>query len=121
MATAIAWLADENVPLPAFRVIENAGWDIKHIGIGNGGIPDTEVMQMAIEENRFLITFDGDHGTLVFKDGYRPLEIVYFRLDGYMPDYQGHLLIKLAAENFQFYRYITVIEDTVIRQRPIPS
>lgn len=115
-----AWLADENFPLPAFRLLINAGWNIKHIGIENGGLPDVDVMQIAIDEKRLLITFDGDHGTLVFKDGYRPLGIIYFRLKDYLPDYPGHLLIKLWTENWISLGYITVIEDTVIRQRSIP-
>lgn len=115
------WLADENFPLPAFRVLMNAGWDIKHIGIENGGILDTAVMQMAIEEKRLLITFDGDHGTLVFKDGYRPMGLVYFCLEDYLPDYPGHLLVRLLAENWKFLGFITVIEDVIIRQRSLPA
>ncbi|GAB3794428.1 hypothetical protein GCM10028819_08060 [Spirosoma humi] len=119
-SVSYAWLADENVPIPAFRVLVKAGWDIKHIGIENGGLPDTAVMQIAIDENRLLITFDSDHGTLVFKDGYRPLGIIYFRLSDYLPDYPGHLLVRMLADNWQFYKYITVVEDAVIRKRAIP-
>jgi predicted nuclease of predicted toxin-antitoxin system len=63
------WLADENFPMPAFRVLVNAGWNVKHVGIEQGGLPDAAVMQFAIDENRILLTFDDDHGTLVFKDG----------------------------------------------------
>ena len=50
-SVSYAWLADENVPIPAFRVLVNAGWNIKHVGIENGGLPDTGVMQMAIDES----------------------------------------------------------------------
>lgn len=49
-------------------------------------------MQLAIDEGRILLTFDRDYGTLVFKDGYRPVGVVYFRLDDYLPDSPGHLL-----------------------------
>lgn len=115
------WLADENFPIPAFRVLVNAGWDIKHIGIEQGGLPDTAVMQLAIDEGRILLTFDGDHGTLVFKEGYRPIAVVYFRLTDYLPESPGHLLLQLVESNWSFLGFITVIEDSIMRQRPIPS
>lgn len=119
--TNYRWLADENFPIPAFRVLTNAGWDIRHIGIDQGGLPDTAVMQLAIDEERILLTFDGDHGTLIFKDGYRPLGIVYFRLANYLPDDPGHLLIKLTEANWSFLGFITVVENDVMRQRSIPA
>ena len=77
-------------------------------------------MQRAIDEGRLLITFDGDHGTLVFKEGYRPVGIVYFRLDDYLPNVPGQMLLKLLADDWPFAGYITVIENDVIRQRAIP-
>lgn len=114
------WLADENFPIPAFRVLVNAGWTIKHIGIEKSGLPDTAVMQLAIDEGRILLTFDGDHGTLVFKDGYRPAGVVYFRLNDYLPNFPGYLLLQLTGSNWLFLGFITVVEDGIIRQRPIP-
>ncbi len=115
------WLADENFPIPAFRLLADAGWDIRRIGVDQGGLPDTAVMQRAIDEERLLITFDDDHGTLVFKEGYRPAGVVYFRLDDYLPDAPGRMLINLFAEDWPFVGYITVVENDVIRQRAIPS
>jgi predicted nuclease of predicted toxin-antitoxin system len=119
--TNYRWLADENFPIPVFRVLINAGWDIRHIGIDQGGLPDTAVMQLAIDEERILLTFDGDHSTLVFKDGYRPLGIVYFSLANYLPDDPGHLLIKLTKVSWSFLGFIIVVEGDVMRQRSIPA
>lgn len=118
---AYKWLADENFPFPAFHVLRSAGWDINHIGAESGGLPDTEVMKIAIHEERILLTFDGDHGTLIFKDGFRPLGIVYFRLTDYFPDFPGHFLLKLLQKDWPFYGFITVVENDVMRQRAIPD
>ncbi|AQG81425.1 DUF5615 family PIN-like protein [Spirosoma montaniterrae] len=116
----LRWLADENFPIPAFRALTDAGWDVRHIGIDQGGLPDTAVMQAAIDEKRLLLTFDGDHGTLIFKDGYRPIGVIYFRLDDYLPDFPGRLLLRLDDEGWEFRGFITVIEPNIIRQRAIP-
>ncbi len=72
--------------MPAFARLVDAGLDITHVAIEEWGLPDTAVMQMAIDQQRIVITFDGDHGTLVFKDGYRPVGIVYFRINAYLPE-----------------------------------
>ena len=115
------WLADENFPMPAFRILVNAGWNIKHVGIEQGGLPDIAVMQLAIDEDRILLTFDGDHGTLIFKDGYRPVGVVYFRFTDYLPDSPGHLLLQLVESNWPFSGFMTVVENNIMRQRAIPQ
>ena len=107
-------LADENFPMPSFRVLVSADWNVKHIGVDQGGLPDTAVMQLAIDEGRILPTFDGDHGTLVFRNGYPPVGVVYFRLHEYLPDSLGHLLLQLVDSNRPFLRFITVVEDGVM-------
>jgi len=84
-------------------------------------LPDTAVKDMAIIDQRILLTFDGDHGTLVFKDGYRPIGVVYFRLDDYLPEAPSRLLLELSAVDWQFVGYITVVEEEMMRQRPIPN
>jgi hypothetical protein len=42
---AYKWLADENFPFPAFHVLRSAGWDVNHIVVEQGGLPDTAVMK----------------------------------------------------------------------------
>ncbi|PRY45264.1 hypothetical protein CLV58_1028 [Spirosoma oryzae] len=121
MSTMLRWLADEHFPMPAFTRLVDAGLDIRHVAIEQWGLSDTAVMQMAIDQQRIVITFDGDHGTLVFKDGYRPIGIVYFRIDDYLPETPAYILLDLLASNLVFIGYITVVEKEMIRQRVIPN
>ncbi len=74
------WLADENFPITSYRILASQGWDIKHISLENSSIQDFEVIGQAINEEWIVLTFDSDFGTLVFKEGYRPLGVIYFRL-----------------------------------------
>jgi predicted nuclease of predicted toxin-antitoxin system len=94
---AARWLADENFPIPAYNLLCQAGWDVVHVGLTEPGIPDTEVLERAIAKNRIVITFDNDHGTLVFRDGFRPTGVVHFRLLDYLPDVPARMLIELEA------------------------
>ena len=60
-------LANENFPLDSIRLLFQQGFDIKSIGIDYSGITDREVMQIAIKEQRTILTFDRDYGELIFK------------------------------------------------------
>ena len=45
------------------------------------GILDERVLERAVREGRFLITFDSDHGRLIYREGApAPVGVVYFRL-----------------------------------------
>lgn len=50
------FLANENVPLSSIKYLKSAGFDIKSIGLDNQGISDEEVMNIAINESRTIIT-----------------------------------------------------------------
>lgn len=54
----MVFLADENFPVPSYLYLLENGYDIKHIGIINASISDEEVIILAIQEERILLTFD---------------------------------------------------------------
>jgi len=55
-------LADENFPFPSFKFLADKGYDIKHIIIDNQAVSDESVVDLAIAENRIILTFDSDFG-----------------------------------------------------------
>lgn len=59
--------ANENFPIASVRILENAGYDIKYSGLDHAGVKDSEVMDIAINEQRTILTFDRDYGELIFK------------------------------------------------------
>jgi predicted nuclease of predicted toxin-antitoxin system len=71
-------LANENFPYLSKEILAKEGFDIIHIGQECAGIKDEEVMDLAMSEERLILTFDQDYGTLIFKDGYRPPQGVVF-------------------------------------------
>ena len=58
--------------------MKSVGFDIKAIGIDNPSITDKEVIEIATEEERTIITYDKDYGELIFKHGQKPESGVIF-------------------------------------------
>ena len=114
------FLADENFPVTAYKILLTTGHDIKHVAFEMPSIADTDVTSFATEENRIILTFDGDFGTLIFKLGYRPPGVIYFRLPTIKADEPAYIVMNLMKEGYQLKDMHTVVESDKIRQRRIP-
>jgi predicted nuclease of predicted toxin-antitoxin system len=60
------FLANENVPYATIRKLQAVGLDVTAISFYTPSITDEEVMAIAIQEHRTIITFDRDYGTLIY-------------------------------------------------------
>jgi predicted nuclease of predicted toxin-antitoxin system len=112
-------LANENFPLKSVVYLKNKGYDISSIGFHAPGITDRAVMEIAIKENRTIITFDRDYGELIFKHDYRPqCGVIYIRLEEYTAVEPGLLIDKLiSSKEYDFRRALTVIDMRGLRQK----
>jgi len=99
--------------------LQNEGYDLKSIGIDNPSITDEQVMKIAINEQRTIITFDRDYGELIFKFGYKPESgVIYLRWNEFTPEELGVFLDKIFKnQNINFRNFLTVIDKNNIRQR----
>ena len=89
-------LANENFPLASVQLLSNADFDIKSIGTDNPSIKDPEVIQIAVDEERTIITFDKDYGELIFKHGYRPeARVIFLRVLDVNPEVPGKFLLDI--------------------------
>ncbi len=115
------WLADENIPGRAITFLRQRGEDVVAIAEIGPGISDRKVLDLARDQNRILLSFDRDHGDLVFNRGASPPRgIVYFRL--YPPDpgvlekiLSGLIALGVNTLDGQF----TVISSEGMRQRSL--
>jgi len=116
-------LANENFPLKSVHILQAAGFDIKVVGVEFAGITDREVMEIAIQEERTIVTFDRHYGELIFRDGYRPPSgVIYLRWRQFGPEDPGRYLPEfLANSKIDFSHALTVIDQDSIRQRRYPS
>lgn len=112
-------LADENFPLKSVLYLRSKGFDIRAIGVDNPSISDRQVVSLAIEEKRTILTFDRDYGELIFKHRFKPEQgVIYLRFDDYSPDEPGVIVENLLSNNkIKFDNTLTVVDRLGVRQR----
>jgi predicted nuclease of predicted toxin-antitoxin system len=75
------FLANENFPGDAVRVLETAGHDVVWIRAAAPASADEDILAWAVREDRVLLTFDQDFGQLAWRLGLpASCGIVLFRL-----------------------------------------
>ena len=76
-------------------------------------------MQLALDLNLIILTFDSDYGELIFKYAKdNPPSVVFFREKGNQPEFAASSLISLLTNpNIVLAGAFTVIEANNIRQR----
>lgn len=112
-------LANENFPLKSVHILKAGGFDIMVVGAEFAGVADQEVMEVAIQEERTIVTFDRHYGELIFRHGYRPAcGVIYLRWKQFGPDDPGKYLLELLTNTeIDFSHALTVIDEDTIRQR----
>ncbi len=111
-------IANENFPYPSITYLQLKGHDITSIGMDNPSIKDSEVMRIAINEERTILTFDRDYGELIFRHNYKPQNgVVYLRLTEYSPVEPGMIVDQLINSQLDLTNALTVIDLHGVRQR----
>jgi len=112
-------LANENFPYASIYYLREKGYDVLSIGIDNPSIMDSEIMNIAINEDRTILTFDRDYGELIFRHIYKPDKgVIYLRIDEYKPHEPGLIVEGILTDiNIDLNRALTVIDKSGIRQR----
>ena len=82
-------------------------------------IKDSEIMMIAITEERTILTFERDYGELIFRKNYKPEKgVIYLRLDTNFPEDPGYLIEELLSnKEFDATRALTVLDKNGLRQR----
>ncbi len=73
-------LADENIHRAIVVRLQQDGHRVLHVGDLDPGIPDDEVVQLALDQQALLITHDTDFGELVFRRGHSHAGVLLIRL-----------------------------------------
>ena len=117
------WLADENIPRGAIAFLRQRGEDVAAIAESNPGIPDAQVIGFACDQQRILLSFDRDHGDLIFRRVLTPPRaVVYLRLYPPNPEALEQILAGLITLGEKVLDgQFTVISQDNLRQRPLPD
>lgn len=111
-------LADENIPARAIDALRTAGYDLLSIREFSPGIPDEEVLRLAVAQDSILVTFDRDYGDLVFRrDLKAPQGIIYLRLDPVSASAVTDAVLSLLADPGAVAGSMTIVSSQGIRRR----
>ena len=117
------WLADENIPGSVITHLRNLGHDVEAIAASSPGISDIEVIEKARSDKRLLLSFDRDHGDLIFAHAVQPPRaVVFLRL---APPDPGAVIALvdsvLALGEESLLGRFTVATRLGVRQRSLPA
>jgi predicted nuclease of predicted toxin-antitoxin system len=113
-------IADENIPVGSVERLRELGHDVLSISTESPGIDDDEVLRLANQTARLLITFDKDFGTIVFRDRQLPLAgIVLFRITIAAPLVLAERIAAILERRDDWGSYFSVVDETNIRMIPL--
>ena len=114
-------LADEHIPIPSVLILEDAGHDVVRVATDFPSIEDIEIIALANQECRLIVSCDSDFGELIFNQGVScETGVIYFRIHKFEPEELARiLLLRLSEGNTLFEGFFTVLSRTTIRQREL--
>ncbi len=115
-------LADENIPRSTVQTLRESGHDVLWIREASPGITDPEVMHIAVDEQRIIVTFDKDFGELaVTGNTQNPPAIILLRISKPSPTVAAAAVDRVLNSRDDWLGHLTVIDDTHIRMRPLTN
>ena len=113
-------LADECVHLAVAEALQAAGFNVLLVKDVYPGCNDDEVLFLASEQKRILLTRDKDFGELTIRFRKKVPGIIRYSLSGMPIDRQAEYIIKaLKKAPAPLTGHITTVESERVRQRPI--
>ncbi len=112
-------LADENVPGPSIRLLRDEGLDVAAIAERSPGMTDRAVLELARNEQRWLLTCDRDFGELVFAANLPPPDaIVLLRDQTHSAMDPGRSVLALLENPMVSRAGFFVVDIRGVRWRP---
>jgi predicted nuclease of predicted toxin-antitoxin system len=113
-------LANENIPAPSTALLRSAGVDVPSIAQTHRAISDIEVLKLAREQCRWLLTYDRDYGALVFERGFEPPPaILLLRQESQPATRAAELVLPLLETPQEIEGYFVVVGERALRRRPL--
>lgn len=78
-ALSLALLADENIHPGVVATLRSQGRDVAYVREGHVGTSDREVLRLAVEQGRAVLTHDSDFGRLALLEEEPSVGIIYLR------------------------------------------
>ncbi len=114
-------LADENIGGRVVGALRSAGYDVISVKEQFSGIRDTDVLRIAHEEQRLIITQDRDFGELAVRLGLPASSgVLLIRIDRGLPHDDAERIVTVVRSRADWSGHFSVVDDERIRMRPLP-
>ncbi len=114
----LCFLADESCDFSVIRALRSAGYSVKAIAEISPSLPDEAVLELAVTENRLLITEDKDFGEWVFAHQHAMTGILLIRYPASMRSSMVAAVIDLiGGHGSELEGSFTVLEPGRARVR----
>jgi predicted nuclease of predicted toxin-antitoxin system len=112
-------LADENISPKVVKCLRDQGLDVLDVKEERWyGKEDQEILDMALEGHRFVLTHDSDFGTMAIHEGRPFYGILYLRLNDLKPSQVARVCRHVFRQDLEILPgAILVIEETRLRIR----
>jgi len=111
----IKLLADENIPKKAVEALRLKGIDIASAVDLSQGLSDREVIELANNENRVIITFDKDFGQLIYRKRMKVTGLILLRFAPTSPEYIAERIEHVLAQGISLENKLVVVREDRIR------
>lgn len=115
MTKGLRLLLDENVGRSVVQSLISNGYDaVSAVEIGFG-MPDADILRLALQEKRVLITLDKDFGQMIYQSRAEHCGVVLLRLQKESSENVGSVLLNfLNSYNGDIIdKFIVVTEDKI--------
>jgi predicted nuclease of predicted toxin-antitoxin system len=120
----VRFLIDENVSWRVAELLTKAGHDAVHVrDLDAGGAPDTDVMTLALRDDRIIISADTDFGALLAHTRATKPSVILVRalIDRRPPELAGIIVANLDTIRLHLDAgAIAAFTQDGIRVRPLP-
>ena len=114
----IKFLLDESCDAAVALALKEAGYDVLMVAHISPGIPDEDVIKLALEQDRILLTEDKDFGQLVYAAGKESCGVILFRFPSNEREIMAQKAVELAnTEKEPLQTAFVVLELTKTRIR----
>jgi predicted nuclease of predicted toxin-antitoxin system len=113
---------DECCPQAIGHALAAQGHDVRGVSAEEIGAPDEEVLALARQESRILVTEDKDYGELLIA-GKRPSHgVIVLRLGRVLPAERAERLVHLVRSlGGELVGCLTILRPTEVRTRRLPA
>jgi predicted nuclease of predicted toxin-antitoxin system len=112
------FLADEGIDRSIVNGLRILGFEVHYVIEDARSLDDDILLQIALDENRILITRDKDFGELVFRLNKVHAGVILIRLEGNSTQERADIVCKLVKQyQDQLPKSFSVIQKGIIRIR----